>query len=63
MIACARSNRHLIAMEPDEEIFDGLLANYKNGPPGDEESGESAPPVDYDSDEPVVKKPRKFIGA
>ncbi len=50
-------------MEPDEEIFDGVLADYKSGPPGDEESGESAPPADYDSDEPVVKKPRKFIGA
>lgn len=62
IIACARSNRHLIAFEADEEIFDGLLATFKHPIPLEEESGESASGDDYDSDEPYLKKPRTYIG-
>lgn len=62
VIACARSNRHLIAFEADEEIFDGVLATFKRPDPLEEESGESAYGDDYDSDEPYLKKPRTYIG-
>lgn len=63
VIACARLNRHIIALEADEEIFDGLLATYKQAPPIEEESGASAPGDDYDSDESFMKKPRTYVGA
>ena len=62
VIACARSNRHLIALEPDEEIFDGVLSAYKDAPPIEEESGKYAPAGDFDSNVPPLKKPRIYIG-
>ena len=63
VIACARSNRHLIALEADEEIFDGLLSAYVDDTAIEEESSDSAPDYDYDSDEPLLKKQRRSFCA
>ncbi|KAG0614198.1 hypothetical protein M758_6G158200 [Ceratodon purpureus] len=60
VIACARSNRHLIALERDHEIFEGVLAAYKNKPVVKEYSGESQ--FDSDSDSPPPKKGRIYMG-
>lgn len=63
VVACARPNRHLIALEHDEEILDGVLSTYKDAPPIEEEIGESVPAGGYKSDGRPVKKPRMYIGA
>ena len=61
IIACARSNRHLIALERDTKIFDGVLAAYKANPRVTEQSGESM--FDSDSDTPPPKKGQIYMGA
>jgi hypothetical protein len=61
VIACARSNRHLIALERDEEIFEAVLSAYKSTPPATEESGESM--FDSECDSPIAKKGRIYMGA
>ncbi|KAG0605740.1 hypothetical protein M758_9G084500 [Ceratodon purpureus] len=60
IIACARSNRHLIALERDSEIFDGVLAAYKTSPPVTEHIAESQ--FDSDTDSPPPKKGRIYMG-
>ncbi|KAG0632178.1 hypothetical protein M758_1G310400 [Ceratodon purpureus] len=60
IIACARSKRHLLALERDSEIFEGVLAAYKNSPTVTEHSGESQ--FDSDSDSPPPKKGRIYMG-
>ena len=61
IIACARSNRHLIALERDSEIFDGVLAAYKSNPTVTEHIAESQ--FDSDSDSPPPKRGCKHMGA
>lgn len=64
VIACQRSNRHLIALEPDSEIFEALLKPYVDAIPQPEERADST--TDSDSEEdiaPKKKKGRKYCGA
>lgn len=61
IIACQRSNRHLIALEPDEEIFEALLKPYDVAIPEPEELEDST--TDSDTEEevaPTKKKSRRI---
>jgi hypothetical protein len=64
VIACQRSNRHLIALEPDSKIFEALLKPYVDAIPQPEERADSI--TDSDSEEdiaPKKKKGCKYCGA
>jgi hypothetical protein len=64
VIACQCSNRHLIALEPDEEIFEALLKSYVDAIPQPIERADSS--TYFDSEEDKVskkKKGRKYCGA
>lgn len=61
VVACQRSNRHLIALEPDEEIFEALLKPYAVVMPESEEREDST--TDSDSEEemaPTKKRSRRI---
>ena len=63
-IACQRLNRHLITLEPDEEIFEALLKPYVDAIPQPEERADSTTNSDSDEDiAPKKKKGRKYCGA
>jgi hypothetical protein len=64
VIACQRSNRHLIALEPDEEIFVALLKPYVHAIPQPIERADSSTDSDSEEDKaPKKKKGRKYFGA
>ena len=63
VIACQRSNRHLIALEPDEEIFEAFLKPYVGAIPQPEERADSTTDSDSEEDIAPKKKRRKYCGA
>lgn len=60
VIACQRSNRHLIALEPDEEIFEAVLKPYSEAVPEPEEREDSTTDSDSEEDAAPTKKSRRI---
>ena len=64
VIVCQRSNQHLIALEPDSEIFEALLKPYVDAIPQPKERADSTTNSDFEeSIVPKKKKKRKYCGA